>query len=59
MTQSIFYVILIKRERQEMENKNKKIIIIVIVIVLLLVLIGASYFIYQKVNKDDDAQKKI
>ena len=40
-----------------MENKNKKIIIIVIVIVLLLVLIGASYFIYQKVNKDDDAQK--
>ena len=40
-----------------MENKNKKIIIVTSIIVLLLVLIGASYFIYRNVNKEDDIPK--
>ena len=35
------------------KKNNKKVITIVIVIVLLLALIGGSYFIYQKINKDN------
>ena len=41
-----------------MEKKNKKIIIVVSIIVLLLVLIGASYFIYQMINKSDEKEKE-
>ena len=60
MTQSIFCVILIaKGKRQEMENKNKKIIIIVSIIVLLLLISGASYFIYQMINKGDEKESNL